>query len=91
MNFGWDDLKADLNLKKHNVTFEEATSVFDDPLAKVTEDELHSNNELRETLVGYSLFSRLLVVAYTERNHVIRIISAREATKTERVDYEENN
>ncbi len=46
MNFGWDDLKADLNLKKHNVTFEEATSVFDDPLAKVTEDELHSNNEL---------------------------------------------
>ena len=73
--------KADLNLKKHNVTFEEATSVFDDPLSKIIDDSSNSFLESREKITGYSKNERLLFVSFTERKNQLRIISEREATK----------
>ena len=90
MNFGWDDLKADLNLKKHNVTFEEARTVFYDPLSKIGEDVQHSYAEFRDIIIGRSIKGRILIVSYAERNGKIRLINARETTKLERLDYEEN-
>ena len=90
MNFEWSKEKADLNLKKHNVTFEEAISVFDDPLSKIGEDVQHSYAEFRDIIIGRSIKGRILIVSYTERNGKIRLINARETTKLERLDYEEN-
>ena len=88
--FEWDSAKATKNLKKHLVTFEEATSVFADPFAKITEDGVYSSHlELREIIVGESIKGRLLVVAFMERETCIRLISARLATKRERKQYEE--
>jgi uncharacterized DUF497 family protein len=83
--FEWDERKARSNRKKHRVTFTEAASVFLNPLAKIFEDEAHSNEELREIIVGHSSADRLMVVIFTAtgRNR-IRIISARCATKRER-------
>lgn len=91
MKIEWDPLKADQNLQKHGVRFEEAASVFSDPLAQIIGDPNHSANEDRFILLGVSLESRLLVVChcYRESNEVIRIISARKATKRERKRYEE--
>jgi uncharacterized DUF497 family protein len=88
--FEWDDDKAALNEKKHGVTFEEAATVFGDPLATIFDDEQHSVEELREIIIGHSVKNRLLLVSFTERAGVIRIISSRRATKQERKDYEEN-
>ena len=89
--FEWDERKAASNLDKHGVSFDEASTVFDDPLASIFDDEEHSFNEKREIIVGHSLNNRLLLVCFTERpKEIIRIISAREATKRERKDYEEN-
>lgn len=88
--FEWDAAKARENLKKHGVPFEEALTVFADPLARIFDDPDHSENERRELIVGHSAQQRLLVVSFTERQSRTRIISAREATPHERRDYEEN-
>ena len=87
--FEWDENKAQSNALKHGVTFEEASSVFADPLAAIFPDEAHSVEESREILVGHSTEGRLLVVSFTERVGAIRIISARSANKRERRDYEQ--
>ena len=91
LKFEWDIIKAELNLSKHTVSFGDATSVFFDPLARIFEDEDHSINEHREIIIGHNSIGRLMVISFTERTRgIIRIISARPATKTERKDYEEN-
>ncbi len=88
-HFSWDPRKAEANARKHGVTFEEAQSVFDDPEASILLDMRHSQIETREILVGHSARMRLLLVAFTEREGIIRIISARKATFLERLDHEE--
>jgi uncharacterized protein len=88
--FAWDPKKAASNLKRHGVSFEEATSVFANPLARIFDDEDHPVEERREIIVGHSAQDRLLVICFTEREDAIRIISARKATKNERKDYEES-
>jgi hypothetical protein len=90
MGFEWDEAKAASNVQKHGVSFEEARSAFDDPLAAIFDDEAHSDEEMREILIGLSDRKRLLVISFTERENAIRVISAREATRRERIDYEEN-
>ncbi len=89
MEFEWDAAKATSNQRKHQVTFAEAVTVFFDPLAQIFDDEFHSEDEPREIMIGHSAANRLLLVSYVERRSVIRIISARQATKRERRDYEE--
>ena len=88
--FEWDSKKAKANTKKHGVTFEEGTSVFADPLAKIFNDEDHSYKEKREIIIGHSTNQRLILVSFTQVGTRIRLISAREATLMERRDYEEN-
>ena len=87
--FEWDDNKDKKNRKKHGVSFEEASTVFADPLALTIPDPLHSEEEDRFIAMGESHRRRLLVVVFTERGEKIRIISARVATQRERRDYEE--
>jgi uncharacterized DUF497 family protein len=91
MQFEWDQLKAATNLKKHGVSFEEAKTVFDNPLAVIFDDEAHSIDESREIIIGHSQRNRLLLVVFTERSSSIRIISTRLATRKEREDYEQNS
>lgn len=89
--FEWDHAKAKSNLIRHGVSFDEATTVFDDRLALIFDDELHSGNERREIIVGHSINNRLLLVCFTERpDERIRIISSRLPTAKERKAYEEN-
>jgi uncharacterized DUF497 family protein len=89
--FEWDSGKASVNTKKHHVSFDEASTVFDDPLANIFNDEDHSEKERREIIIGRSVLQRLVVVCFTERRkRVVRIFSARLATKREQNDYEEN-
>lgn len=90
MQFEWNPLKATANLKKHGVSFEEAKTLFDNPLAVIFDDEAHSIDEQREIIIGHSRQNRLLLVAFTERFGNVRIISARLATRQEREDYEQN-
>ncbi len=90
LEFEWDKDKASSNEKKHQVTFEEAATVFADPLAAIFDDVVHSEEEQREIIIGHSADNRLLLVCFTERAGAIRIISARRATKREHKDYEEN-
>ena len=85
----WDPEKAVANLRKHGVSFEEATTVFGDPMAMNMPDPDHSLTEERFILLGLSHRLRLLVVAYAERGTRTRLISAREATRKERRQYEE--
>lgn len=87
--FEWDPAKADSNLRKHGVSFEEASTVWGDPLALIMPDADHSGSEQRYILLGFSSLQRLLVVAHTERRERVRIISARQATRKERKSYEE--
>lgn len=88
--FEWNEHKASLNAKRHGVSFEEAKTVFDDPLACIFEDEWHSVDEYREIIIGHSAQNRLLLVCFTERlDAVIRIFSSRPTTRKERKDYEE--
>ena len=89
--FEWDGGKASSNLDKHGVSFEEAATVFRDPLSLTIPDPLHSDEEERFALLGQSARQRLLVVVFTERDSAIRIISARLATRHERLNYEEGN
>jgi uncharacterized protein len=89
MRFDWDENKAASNLLKHGVSFAEAKTVFDDPLYVDFYDPAHSDDEDRYLIVGESNQRRLLIVSYTERGNLIRLISAREVTRTEREVYEE--
>ena len=89
MHFEWDAAKAAKNLRKHRVSFEEASSVFYGPLAVTGADPDHSENEERALTFGISSSRRLLVVSHTERGEAIRIFSARIATWSERRIYEE--
>ena len=91
MKFSWNDKKADLNIKKHHISFKETSTVFFDPLAKLASDPDHSRGENRLILIGHSQKSNLLFVVhlYKDEENVIRIISARKATKKEKKDYEQ--
>lgn len=89
MEYDWDKNKAMTNLSKHGVSFEEAKTVFDDPLYVDFYDPDHSLGEHRFILLGESAQGRLLFVSYMERNNGIRLISAREATLSERKAYEQ--
>jgi uncharacterized DUF497 family protein len=88
MWFEWDREKAKRNYKKHKISFDEAVTVFYDPLSATFSDPDHSDNEQRLITVGYSSHSRLLVVSHAERGKTIRIISARRATAHERKRHE---
>jgi uncharacterized DUF497 family protein len=89
MTFEWDEEKALTNLRKHGVAFSEAQTVFDDDLARITEDEDHSADEERELIIGYSVRGRLLVSSFVQRGERIRIINARTADPRERRRHEE--
>ena len=88
MQFEWDREKANRNLRKHGVSFDEAVIVFYDPLSATFDDPDHSVGERRFITVGYSAQGRLLAVSHTERGKSIRIISARPATRHERKRHE---
>jgi uncharacterized DUF497 family protein len=87
MQFEWDAGKALRNLKKHGIAFEEAESVFDDRFCIEFYDPKHSASEHRFLIVGESNLGRLLIVSFTERGNLARIISVRETTASERKDY----
>ena len=87
--FEWDPRKAESNLRKHEIGFAEASSVFDDPLFITLLDEEHSTDEERTITIGLSNKNRVLMVAHTERDNRICIISARKATKNEEEFYQE--
>ena len=89
MQFEWDEEKAELNLKKHKVSFQEAKSVFGDPFSITIDDPDHSKEEQRFIDIGTSASGKFLVIVYTERENKIRIISCRKATPIERRKYEE--
>jgi hypothetical protein len=88
MKFEWDRAKAEHNRKKHRVSFDEAVTVFYDPLTATFDDLDHSIAERRFITIGYSSHDRLLVVIHTERGSSIRIISARPANARERKNHE---
>ena len=89
MDFEWDADKAVGNFEKHSVSFDEAATVFDDPLYIDFYDPAHSTEEHRYLIVGMSKVGRLLLVSYTERASAVRLISARELTAAERKAYED--
>ena len=89
LRFEWDPDKADSNLQKHDVSFPEAATVFGDPLGGIIDDPDHSTTEARFLIMGVSEKFRFLVVVFTEENDTIRIISARQASKSERHQDEE--
>ncbi|MCP4536273.1 MAG: BrnT family toxin [Chloroflexi bacterium] len=91
LTFEWDPNKAASNLRKHDVTFEEAATVFEDWLSITVLDPDHSETEERHITVGMSKRGRLLLVAHTERQTRIRIISARQLTSREKRVYERGN
>lgn len=90
MGFKWNERKAEGNLAKHGVSFDEAATVFNDPLFVDFYDPDHSTDEHRYIIIGESQRNRLLIVSYSERNEAIRLISAREVTPAEREAYEES-
>lgn len=91
MEFEWDEDKAAANERKHGVTFTDAITVFADPLSLTGYDPDHSDDEDRYITMGMSADGRLLIVSHTDRGDSIRIISAREANRAERKDYEDGN
>jgi len=91
VNFEWDPGKARQNRRKHRVSFQEAATVFGDPLAVTYPDPDHSISEQRFITVGVSGAGRVLIVAHVDRHESIRIISARKTTQRERKHYEEKN
>jgi len=90
MRFAWDEKKAASNLVKHGISFEEAQTVFGDPLSDTFPDPDHSLEEHRFIITGSAESGKILVVAHTDEGELVRIISAREATHGERKSYEEN-
>lgn len=91
MEFEWDPLKAEDNLKKHGGDFTEAATVFSDPLSITYSDPDHSLDEDRYIIIGSSSANRLLIVAHTDRDESTRLISAREVTSRERKLYEDED
>ena len=89
MRFDWDKNKAASNLAKHKVSFEEAATVFGDSLSNTFDDPDHSADEQRFLIVGHSEKDRLLFVSHTDDGETVRIISAREPTRSEREAYEQ--
>ena len=89
LKFEWDENKNQTNIQKHGISFEEASSVFYDDEALIINDEAHSQNEDRFVLIGFSYKFNLLVVChcYRQNEEVVRIISARKASKSERNEY----
>ena len=90
MEFEWDEAKAAGNLTKHGVSFEEARTVFEDRFYVDFYDPKHSLDEHRYIIIGQSNLGRILIVSYTERENVNRLISARELTRSELKNYEEH-
>jgi uncharacterized DUF497 family protein len=90
VGFEWDARKATISLRKHRVSFDEASTVFSDPLARIFDDPDHSLKERRELIIGHSITDRLLLVCFIETSEMIRIFSARTLSRRERKDYEEN-
>lgn len=90
MQFDWDPNKAASNEAKHDVSFEEAATVFGDPLSDTFDDPDHSWEERRFLIIGTSVQGRLLIVSHTDDGEIVRLISARELTRKERKFYEEN-
>ena len=90
LQFAWDARKAAANLRKHGVAFAEATTAFGDPLSLTIPDPDHSEDEGRFLLIGRSTRQHLVVVAHVERGDTVRLISARPATRRERIVYEES-
>jgi uncharacterized DUF497 family protein len=88
--FEWDAAKAAANLRKHRLSFEDAATAFQDPLAQIHPDPDHSAAESREILIGHTAQGRLILVAFGDRRGRLRLISAREVTRRERRDYEES-
>ena len=88
MDYDWGPDKAIANINKHGVSFEEAKTVFDNPLAVIFSDEINSVGEQREIIVGHSASNLLLMVSFTERPDTVRLISARLVTPKERDRYE---
>ncbi len=91
LEFEWDLRKAETNLRKHKVTFQEASTVFADPLSATIHDPDHSDIEDRYLTIGLFIAGRILIIAHSERNNRIRIISARELTSPEKRHYEEQS
>jgi uncharacterized protein len=91
VDFEWDQNKAITNINKHDVSFPEAATVFDDSLSVAFPDPDHSIGESRYVIIGMSVSGLLLVVSHTDRDNCIRIISARRATRQEKRFYEEEN
>ncbi len=91
VDFEWDPAKASRNRRKHRVSFHEAATIFGDPLAITFRDPDHSTSEQRFITLGTSSMNRILIVAHTDRDENVRIISARKATHRERKHYEEKN
>jgi len=89
MRFSWDPNKAAGNLNKHGISFEEAVTVFGDPLSDTFPDPDHSLEEYRFVIIGSSASGKILVVAHTDDGELVRLISAREVTSGERKSYEE--
>ena len=89
MQFEWNQDKANLNLKKHGVSFNEASTVFNDTLSVTFPDPDHSYGKERYVIIGLSSARRILIVPHTDREDRVRIISAREATRNERRFYED--
>ena len=91
MRFEWNPEKAASNVRKHGISFDEAVTVFKDPLAFIFDDTTHSEYEHREIIIGTSTVRRMILVCFVERlESVVRIISARPATRQELKDDEEN-
>ena len=91
MRFEWDPEKAASNIRKHGISFDEAVTVFKDPLAFIFDDISHSEQEHREIIIGTSTLRKMILVRFVERiEGIVRIISARPATRQEIKDYEEN-
>ena len=90
LRFEWDAPKAAANRAKHKVSFEEASTVFGDPLGRIADDPRHSEDEERFVVLGLSEKRRLLVVMFTERGDALHLISARRATRREARNYEES-
>ena len=89
LRFEWDAAKAAANVRKHRISFDEASTVFGDPFALIVEDPRHSHDEPRSAITGTAANDRLLTVMFTERGTRIRLSSARRATRRERASYEE--
>jgi uncharacterized DUF497 family protein len=91
IEFEWDPAKAEANLRKHGISFEDAATAFFDALSLTVPDPLHSEGEARLVLLGLTSTNRLVVVVHVDRGARIRLISARPATRKERRQYETNH